>query len=190
VLVLVCGGLADGSRDLELARATVEAGLEELVPYAGERGVRLGIEPLHPMYCADRSVVCTLGQALELAEPYPPERVGVVVDVYHVWWDPRLEDELSRAHGRVAGLHLDDWVLPLPAGALLGRGLPGEGCIDLDRLVSAVARTGYAGAVEVEVLNERVWDAPADETLRGLAAFFERLEAADPDAAAAAAASS
>jgi sugar phosphate isomerase/epimerase len=166
VLVLVSGGLATGSRDLQTARQIVCNGIEDLVPYAARRGVRLGIEPLHPMFCADRSVVCTLGEALELAERFPPESLGVIIDVYHVWWDPTLGDQLARARGRVAGFHLNDWVLPLPAGALLGRGLPGTGCIDLPRLVEQLDATGYTGPVEVEVLNEEVWDAPAGETLR------------------------
>jgi len=189
VLVLVCGGLPDGTRDLDLARARVAAGLEDLVPYAAKRGVRLGIEPLHPMFCSDRSVVCTLGQALDLAERFPPEQVGVVVDVYHVWWDPRLDQDLSRAHGRIAGFHINDWMVPLPEGALLGRGLPGTGCIDLPRIMSAVARAGYEGAVEVEVMNERVWEAPVEETIGTLTTFFDGLEQEAGDGPTAAAAS-
>jgi sugar phosphate isomerase/epimerase len=177
VLVLVCGGLPPGSRDLPGARAMVRDGIAAVAGDAAAAGVRLGIEPLHPMYCADRSVVCTLAQALELAEAFPPEHVGVVLDVYHVWWDPRVDEALSRAEGRIVGFHLNDWVLPLPEGALLGRGLPGDGCIDIDRLAAAVGGTGYVGPVEVEVMNESVWDAPVEETLRRVTAFFERLEA-------------
>jgi sugar phosphate isomerase/epimerase len=91
-----------------------------------------------------------------------------VVDAYHVWWDPRVYAEIARA--RILAFHIDDWVLPLPAGALLGRGLPGEGCADLPALYRAVTAAGYAGPVEVEVLSERVWDMPYDALLERLAA--------------------
>jgi sugar phosphate isomerase/epimerase len=96
-LVLVVGGLPEGSRDLPAARDRVAAGIETLVPYAAERGVRLALEPLHPIYCADRAVLSTLGQALDLAERFPPEQVGVVVDTYHVWWDPDVAAQIARA---------------------------------------------------------------------------------------------
>jgi sugar phosphate isomerase/epimerase len=175
VLVLVCGGLPVGSRDLAGARARVAAGIEELAPYAIELGVRLGIEPLHPMYCSDRSVVSTLGQALDLAAPFPAENVGVIVDAYHVWWDPTLEETLARAAGRIAGFHIDDWVVPLPAGVLLGRGLPGEGVIDLPRLAASVFAAGFDGPVEVEVLNERVWEAAPAATLAAIVRSAESL---------------
>jgi sugar phosphate isomerase/epimerase len=130
--------------------------------------VRLGIEPLHPMFCADRSVIATLGEANRLAERFPAEHVGVVVDAYHVWWDPCVEEEIARA--RILGFHIDDWVLPLPAGALLGRGLPGEGRADLPRLYRAVTEAGYTGPIEVEVLSDRVWAMPPDSVLERLVA--------------------
>jgi sugar phosphate isomerase/epimerase len=166
VLVLVCGGLPDGSRDLVAARAMVADGIAALLDDAAACGVRLGIEPLHPMFCADRSVITTLAEANDLAERFPIERVGVVVDAYHVWWDPRVEDEIARA--RILGFHVDDWVLPLPEGALLGRGLPGDGCADLPRLYRAVSAAGYEGPIEAEVLSEAVWATPGDEVLRRL----------------------
>jgi sugar phosphate isomerase/epimerase len=117
------------------------------------------------MFCADRSVITTLGEANDLAERFP-EQVGVVVDAYHVWWDPRVHAEIARA--RILGFHIDDWVLPLPAGALLGRGLPGEGSADLPGLYRAVTAAGYAGPVEVEVLSERVWAMDYDPLLAEL----------------------
>ena len=119
VLVLVCGPAADG--DLEAARRTVLEGIERLVPHAAEAGIRLGIEPLHPMMIAERSVVVTLGQANDLAERFDPAHVGVVVDAYHVWWDPALERELARSAGRIVGYHVSDWLSPTgtcwPGGA-------------------------------------------------------------------------
>jgi sugar phosphate isomerase/epimerase len=168
VLVLVCGGLPPGSRDLPGARAMVRDGIATVAGDAAAAGVRLGIEPLHPMYCADRSVISTLGQANDLAEQFPAAEVGVVVDAYHVWWDPRVEEEIARASERILGFHVCDWVLPLPAGALTGRGLPGDGCADLARLHRAVSAAGYRGPIEVEVLNEAVWETPGDDVLRRL----------------------
>ncbi|MFG2822423.1 sugar phosphate isomerase/epimerase family protein [Kitasatospora sp. NPDC048365] len=166
-LVLVVGGLPDGSRDLVGARAQVADLIGELAPHAGDFGVRLAIEPLHPMFCADRAVVSTLGQALDLAEPHPADRVGVVVDSYHVWWDPELAAQIARAGagGRIAAYQVCDWTLPLPADPLLGRGHVGDGHIDFGRLTDLVAGAGYDGWVEVEIFNQRVWDAPGRETL-------------------------
>jgi sugar phosphate isomerase/epimerase len=166
VLVLVCGGLPAGSRDLVAARGMVADGIAAVLDDAAACGVRLGIEPLHPMFAADRSVITTLGEANELASTFPEDRVGVVVDAYHVWWDPYVEREIACA--RVFAFHVDDWVLPLPEGALLGRGLPGEGCADLPRLYRAVCDAGYAGPIEVEVLSERVWGMGGDEVLAQL----------------------
>src|SRR5262249_54032799 len=119
LLVLVCGGLPQGSKTLPAARAMVRDGIAAVLDDAAAAGVRLGIEPLHPMFCADRSVITTLGEANRLAAGFPAH-VGVVIDAYHVWWDPLVEEEIARA--RIFGFHVDDWVLPLPAGALLGRG--------------------------------------------------------------------
>jgi sugar phosphate isomerase/epimerase len=176
LLVLVCGGLPPGSRDLPAARRMVEDGIAAVLDDAVAAGVRLGIEPLHPMFCADRSVITTLGEANRLAERFPVEHVGVVVDAYHVWWDPDVEQEIART--RILAFHVDDWILPLPEGALLGRGLPGEGCADLPRLFRAVSDAGYTGPIEVEVLNQRVYDTPGDEVLAGLVAGIDAALAA------------
>ncbi|MEU3185767.1 sugar phosphate isomerase/epimerase family protein [Streptomyces sp. NPDC006923] len=156
-LVLVSGGLPPGDRDLPAARERVADALAELAPYAGERGVRLAIEPLHPMYAADRCVVSTLDQALGLAERFPADQVGVVVDTYHVWWDDRAPAALARAAGRIFAFQLADWTTPLPAGVLNGRGLPGEGAIDLRAWWERVDAAGYAGPVEVELFNDELW---------------------------------
>jgi sugar phosphate isomerase/epimerase len=181
VLVLVTGGLPTGSRDLPGARAHVAACLEDLVEVASGSGVRLGVEPLHPMFCSDRSVISTLQQALELVHELPAESIGVVVDSYHVWWDPTLFESLSAAAGRIVGFHINDWIVPLPEGALLGRGIPGEGCIDLASMAAAVFATGYDGPVEVEVLNEAVWDADPLLTVNTLIAQSTPLLAGDSD---------
>ena len=160
-LVLVSGGLPPGSRDLVLARQMVADALGELAPRAGELGVRLGIEALHPMFCADRCVVSTLGQALDLAEQFPADQVGVVVDSYHVWWDPDLFAQIARAGAgdRIVSFQLCDWVVPLPADVLMGRGHLGDGSIDFAPMTAAVLATGYDGLVEVEIFNEDVWTA-------------------------------
>jgi sugar phosphate isomerase/epimerase len=172
VLVLVCGGLPPGSRDLTGARRLVADALARLAPRASELGVRLGIEPLHPMFCADRSVVSSLGQALDLAEPFPAPVVGVVVDTYHVWWDPLLDKEMARAGERIAAVQVCDWILPLPADMLLGRGHLGEGYIDFRPIAAAVDAAGYRGYVEVEIFNEQIWAAPGDQTVARVCASF------------------
>jgi sugar phosphate isomerase/epimerase len=164
VLVLVCGGLVPGSRDLGLARRMVADGIGELVPFAQRLGVRLGIEALHPMFCADRCVIASLGEAVDLALSFPADAVGVVVDTYHVWWDARLASEIARAAGRIVSYQVCDWVLPLPADTLLGRGHLGDGVIDFGPVSAAVTAAGYQGYVEVEIFNAGVWAAPADQT--------------------------
>ncbi|MBB2911793.1 sugar phosphate isomerase/epimerase [Streptosporangium becharense] len=183
-LVMVVGGLPGVvpgeplgtiSRDLPAARERVAEALAELAPYAGERGVRLALEPLHPMYCADRAVLSTLGQALDLAEPHPPEQVGVVVDTFHVWWDPQVMAQIARAAGRIASYQVCDFLSPLPADVLLGRGVMGDGVIDFAPLTGAVAEAGYTGDIEVEIFNADVWAADPDEVLALVKARFGEL---------------
>jgi sugar phosphate isomerase/epimerase len=161
-LVLVVGGMPPGSRDLRGARSRVRDLLGELAPVAGASGVRLAIEALHPMFAADRAVVSTLDQALRLAADHPPEQVGVVVDAYHQWWDPDLDDVLARARGRIAVYQVADWV-ELGADVLLSRGLMGDGCIDLARMTRAVDAAGYDGDIEVEIFSAELWAAPPRE---------------------------
>ncbi|MFI6096287.1 sugar phosphate isomerase/epimerase family protein [Lentzea sp. NPDC051213] len=171
-LVLVVGGLPAGSRDLIAARATVADVLEELAPYAADRSVRLALEPMHPIYCADRGVVSTLGQALDLAEWFDPEVVGVVVDTFHVWWDPDLERQIERAAGRIASFQVCDWITPLPADTLLARGVMGDGHIDFPYIAGLVAKAGYTGDVEVEIFNADLWRQPADVVVPLIAERF------------------
>ncbi|AHH96473.1 sugar phosphate isomerase/epimerase [Kutzneria viridogrisea] len=170
VLVLVSGGLADRPHDLAGARLRVAEALAELGPYAGERGVRLAVEPLHPMFCSDRCVVNTLRQARELVAPLPAEQVGVVVDTYHCWWDPQVYEEIALlgAAGRIALFQAADWVTPLPEGVLVGRGQLGDGHVPLRELLAATDAAGYRGPVEVEIFSEDLWRRPGGEVLREL----------------------
>jgi sugar phosphate isomerase/epimerase len=162
VLVLVCGAAPD--RDIAAARRMVADGIAELVPYARERGVRLGIEPMHPGFAAERSCITTLREARRLAEQLDLSSVGVVADVYHIWWDPELYDQLARAAGRLVGFHVSDWLVPVH-DVLMNRGLMGDGVIELCRIRAAVERAGYAGPIEVEIFNQAVWDTPLDSLL-------------------------
>ncbi|WP_333778978.1 sugar phosphate isomerase/epimerase family protein [Streptomyces sp. IBSBF 3136] len=167
VLVLVSGGLPPGSRDLRAARERIADALAELGPFAREHGVRLAVEPLHPMYASDRCVVSTLAQALDLAERFPADQVGVAVDTYHVWWDDRAPEQVARAGaaGRVHAFQLADWTTPLPEGVLNGRGQLGDGAIDLRAWKEHVDAAGYAGPIEVELFNERLWARDGREVL-------------------------
>ena len=171
VLVLVCGPPVD--RDLAVARATIAAGIERLLPYAAEHGVRLGIEPLHPMMVGERSAIVTLGEALGLARSFDHPGIGVVVDAYHVFWDPELEAGLAGARGLVAGYHVSDWLVPTP-DLLAGRGLMGDGIIDLERVGALVAAAGYDGPIEVEVINPTLAAIPPGALLADIKARFAR----------------
>jgi sugar phosphate isomerase/epimerase len=176
---MVVGGLPAASRDLAGARTRVADRLADLVPYAQELGVRLVLEPLHPMYAADRAVLSTLGQALDLAAPHPAEAVAVVVDTFHVFWDPALEDALARAgrEGRIAAYQVCDFNLPIAADALLSRGMMGDGVIDFAAITGMVDATGYAGDIEVEIFNADVWAAPGDDVVATMRERFGKLVA-------------
>ncbi|MDT0330272.1 sugar phosphate isomerase/epimerase family protein [Nocardiopsis lambiniae] len=170
-LVMVLGGLPEDDRDLPGARSRAADAIGELVPYAAERGVRLALEPLHPMFCADRAVLSTLGQALDLAQDFPAETVGVTVDTYHVWWDPQVQAQIARAghDGRIALFQVCDWVLPLPSDALLGRGMVGDGHIDVRSLLETVTAAGHTGDIEVEIFNADIWAADVDDVIATMA---------------------
>jgi sugar phosphate isomerase/epimerase len=182
VLILVVGGLPSGSKDLPAARATVAEAVADLAPFAAEHGVKLAIEPLHPMFCADRAVVSTLGQALDIAEAFPAEQVGVVVDTYHVWWDPELEASIARAGkgNRILSYQECDWVVPLPADMLLGRGHVGDGHIDFARMRRLVTAAGWTGYAEVEIFNQEIWDTDGDRTIATVRSRHEAV-GATPD---------
>lgn len=177
-LVLVVGGLPAGDRDLAGARSRVSDALHELEPEARAAGVTLAIEPLHPMYAGDRAVVSTLRQALDLAAPFPAESVSVVVDTFHIWWDPQVLKSIARAGatGRIASYQVSDWMLPVASDVLLSREMMGEGCIDFAPLTKAVLGAGYSGDVEVEIFNQAIWDAdPVEVAARTAAAFDDHI---------------
>ena len=163
VLVLVCGGIAN--RDIDRSREMVVEGVARLLPYAKQAGIKLGIEPLHPMFAADRSVIVSLGQANGIIELFKSSNLGVVIDVYHVWWDPAVYTEIARASGHIFGFHVNDWIVPLP-DRLNGRGMMGDGVIEIRRLREAVTQAGYLGPVEIEIFNEELWRLPGRELLR------------------------
>lgn len=173
-LIMVAGGLPEGSRDLVGTRERVADGIDVLAAYAGECGVRLALEPMHPMYCADRGVLSTLGQALDLAEEFPAEQVGVVIDSFHVWWDPDVLSQIARAVERICSFQVCDWITPLAADALLSRGMMGDGHIDLVGMRQAVDAAGYRGDIEVEIFNADVWAADPDEVVATLARRYVR----------------
>lgn len=173
-LVLVSGGLPAGSKDLRAARERIADALAELAPYAERQGVRLAVEPLHPMFASDRCVVSTLAQALDLAERFPAHQVGVTVDTYHVWWDDTAPAQIARAgaQGRIHTFQLADWTTPLPEGVLNGRGQIGDGSIDMREWKGYVEAAGYTGAIEVELFNDALWARDGREVLAETAARF------------------
>ena len=174
-LVLVPGGLPPGDRDLEAARDRAARAIGKLVPYAHELGVTLGIEPMNPIYAADRGVISTLGQALDIAERFDVTDVGVVVDTFHVWWEPGISDQLLRAGPRIVSYQICDWITPLPADTLLARGMMGDGHIDFRAFTRSVAAAGYRGDVEVEIFNADLWAAPPDEVVDTMAKRYLEL---------------
>ena len=174
-LVLVPGGLPEGDRDLAGARTRATESVAALAPEAADRGVRLGIEPMHPIFAADRGVVSSLAQALDIAEQLPADQVGVVVDTFHLWWEPGVLEQIARAGDRIVSYQVGDWITPLPPDALLSRGMVGDGHVDFTALTTAVAATGYAGDVEVEIFNADIWAAPGAEVVATLARRYVEL---------------
>lgn len=187
-LIMVVGGLPaapgpeqpaspDGDKDLVAARQRVVDRIGDLVGIAREHDVRLVLEPLHPMFAADRAVLSTLGQCLDVAAPFDARDVGVVVDTYHVWWDPDLQAQIARAgrEGRLASYQVCDWILPFAPVALNSRGHVGDGYVDFPTITRWVAATGYAGDVEVEIFNQQIWDTAGDVVIRTVAERYAAL---------------
>lgn len=154
-LVLVVGGLLDGSNDITRARDCVRRALEAVLEYACDVGVPLAIEPLHPVYAAERSCISTLREALDLCD-HLGEGVGVAIDVYHVWWDPGLFAQIQRAGDRILAFHVCDWLIPT-RDPLKDRGMMGDGVIDLPSIRKMVETSGYDGMCEVEIFSENDW---------------------------------
>jgi sugar phosphate isomerase/epimerase len=163
VLVLVCGPAPD--RDITAGRAMVTEALEQLLPFAAQHQIKLGIEPLHPMFAADRSVIVTLGEARQLVQRFASPHLGIVIDVYHVWWDPTIYEQIAAARGSIFGFHVSDWLVPTP-DMLNGRGMMGDGVIEIRRLRQAVDAAGYHGPIEVEIFNEALWSLPGEQLLK------------------------
>ena len=165
-LVLVVGGLPAGSRDIAHAREMVADGIAAILPHARAAGIPLAIEPLHPMYAADRACVNTLEQALDICDLLG-DGVGVAIDVYHVWWDPKLEQQIARAgaSGRILAHHICDWLVPT-TDLLLDRGMMGDGVIDLKGIRRALETAGYRGPQEVEIFSAgNWWKQPGEKVL-------------------------
>jgi sugar phosphate isomerase/epimerase len=163
-LVLVVGGLGVGSKDIAGARERVRDGIAALLPHARAAKMPLAIEPLHPMYAADRACVNTLAHANDLCDALG-EGLGVAVDVYHVWWDPALEREIARAGSRILAFHVCDWLVPT-RDLLLDRGMMGDGVVDIPRIRGFVEKAGFRGAIEVEIFSaENWWKRPPEEVL-------------------------
>lgn len=154
LVVLVCGAVP--GMPLSEGRKQIAGGIAAVADYAAQAGVKLGIEPLHPMYADSRSAVNTLGQANDMVEQLAHPQVGVTVDVYHLWWDPDLEKEIARAKDWLFSFHVCDWRTPT-ADLLTDRGLMGEGCIDIPQIRGWVEDAGFNGYIEVEIFSERWW---------------------------------
>lgn len=168
-LVLVCGPAPD--RDLDAARRMVEDGIAAILDHARASQVKLAIEPLHPMFAADRSVICLLDEALELARKFPADQVGLAVDVFHVWWDAYIYEKLRNCSGRILAFHVSDWAVPLP-GIFAARSMMGAGVIELRRLRKAAEDAGYRGPIEVEIMNEALWNRPGDSVMEEMKRTF------------------
>src|SRR5215469_11724259 len=175
-LVLVVGGLAQNSRpgseprkDIWHAQAQVEDGIAELLDYARPAKLPLAIEPLHPMFAADRACVNTTRQALDICDRLDPGRtgaLGVALDVYHIWWDPDVMAQIARAGwDRLLAFHVCDWLVPTK-DILNDRGMMGDGVIDIPAVRAAVEAQGYAGYSEIEIFSHDWWEKPIDEVLR------------------------
>lgn len=171
LVVLVCGA-AKGIPLVE-ARMQISGALEKLIPHAEKRGVKLAIEPLHPMYAADRSAVNTLGQANDMVESLRSPWVGVALDVYHVWWDERLEAEIARCGrlGALSAFHVCDY-RAATRDLLNDRGLPGDGVIDIKHIRREVEKAGFDGPIEVEVFSTEYWATDQRRYLEKLKAAF------------------
>lgn len=171
VFVMVVGSLPAGSKDLAGARQQVKDACAELAEYGRKAGVKIGLEPLHPVYAADRSCLTLLSEALdwcaEIEDPSASPSVGTIIDCYHVWWDPGIATSIARAgrEKRILGFHACDWLVPT-TDVLSDRGMMGDGVIDIPALRGTIEAAGYTGAIEVEIFSkDNWWKRPMAETL-------------------------
>ncbi|MFT5112069.1 MAG: sugar phosphate isomerase/epimerase [Parasphingorhabdus sp.] len=166
-LVVITGGLANSERDIDGARSRAEDSLAQLADYARDAGVRLAIEPLHPMICGLRSVISTLNEANDMLDRIDKDDVlGIVLDTYALWWQPGLKSQIVRSGNRIIHLHVSDW-LQDTCDVRLDRGMPGDGVIDNQKIRSWVEAAGYTGPVEVEIFSRRNWwTKSADEVVQ------------------------
>ena len=173
LVVLVCG--ADPRQTLEESRKQIEEGITELIPMAEELGTKLGIEPLHPMYADTRSAINTMKQANDLAEKAGSDLVGVVVDVYHLWWDPQLENEINRCGrlGKLFAFHICDWKVPTN-DFLNDREIMGKGCIPVARIRQWAENAGFKGFHEVEIFSHHYWSQDQDKYLSEIIHAYQK----------------
>ena len=164
-IVLVCG--ADPAQSLEDSRKQIQEGIQTILPQAKAAGIKLAIEPLHPMYADTRSAINTLAQANDMAEQINSPYVGVAIDVYHLWWDPNLEQEIKRCgeNDHLFAFHICDWNSPT-VDILLDRGLMGDGCIPVNKIRSWVEATGFNGFYEVEIFSSKYWQQDQSQVLK------------------------
>ena len=173
-IVMIGGGLAPGSRDLPWSRRMFVEGVAAILPHAQACKVPLALEPMHPMYAADRGCVTTLGEMLDIADELGNDGLGIAIDTYHVWWDPRLEAEIARAGRRIIAHHVCDWLVPTN-DLLNDRGMMGDGVIDFPAIRAMVEAAGYHGIQEVEIFSDYWWSRPGDEVLATAIERFKTL---------------
>lgn len=173
-LVLVCG--ADPDQSLEESRNQIFDGISAVVPHAEACGVKLSIEPLHPMYAGARSAINSMASANEMAEQINSPWVGIAIDVYHVWWEPNLKAEIERCgrNGHLFAYHICDWKVPTEH-MLLDRGLMGEGCIPIRQITEWVRENGFAGYEEVEIFSSKYWEMDQDRWLNMIVEAYQKL---------------
>jgi sugar phosphate isomerase/epimerase len=165
LIVLVCG--ADPGQSPETSREQIRAGIEAILPRAGQLNVKLAIEPLHPVYADTRSAINTMKQANDMAGYFNSPWLGVALDVYHIWWDADLQGEIVRCGeaDSIFALHVCDWKVPT-TDILLDRGIMGEGCINIPQIRNWVTQAGYSGFIEVEIFSETLWKSDQDKFLK------------------------
>ncbi len=164
VIILVCG--ADPGISLEESKNQIHEGILKILPVAERAGIKLAVEPLHPMYADTRSAIVTLKQANDMMEKIDSDYLGVALDVYHTWWDDSLKNEIQRAGkmNKLFAFHVCDWRVPTK-DLLLDRGLMGEGCIDIKQIRQWMEQAGFDGFIEVEIFSKKYWEMDQDEYL-------------------------